>query len=319
MISCSLARTDRSINRVTCVRTFLSFRSDTMIKSGGEKKKPMDDIATGHRQEWWKQISIEPVVFLYMLAIYLNVPTDEALLYRQVCLKLYHESLCNTDMKTLNHTMEDRIQKYASTYGMYFNLVYSIPTIFTSILCGTWSDRYSYRIPMMLANMGCILATIVNLFASIRKYHLSIEILFLSNLLISLFGSTSTMFSIVYNYILHVSSMANRTQRLGIVESCFMFGSTFGLLASGFLLDLTNFQLIFVLIIVLHLLNMVYIFFGVREVIPIDETLSPWKHFYGSLFIWNNVRDSFRMLCKRREHQQRKCLLLALLGLLCSM
>jgi hypothetical protein len=32
-------------------------------------------------RSWWKSITIELVVFLYMLAIYIAIPTDEALLF----------------------------------------------------------------------------------------------------------------------------------------------------------------------------------------------------------------------------------------------
>lgn len=270
---------------------------------------------------WWKSISIEPVVFLYMLAIHINIPTDEALLYRQVCYKFYNISLCNSINKMqLNQTnMEDIIQKYASIYVMYFNFVYSIPSIFISMIYGIWSDKYSHKIPMILANIGCILATLVNLFLSILKYNFSIEIFFLSNLVFSLFGSTSTMFSIIYNYLSHITTIENRTQRIAIIESCLMFGSTIGLILSGILVDLTNFQFCFLFIIFIHLINIIYIIFYVKEVIEIKQNILTWKNFYESLFICNDIKDSYRILFKQREFHQRKYLLLALFGLLFSM
>ncbi|CAF3176406.1 unnamed protein product [Rotaria socialis] len=273
---------------------------------------------------WWKSISIEPVVFLYMLAVYINIPTDEALLYRQVCYKLYNISLCNS-MNTnrinkidIYKSMEDIIQKHASIYVMYFNFVYSIPSIFISIMCGVWSDKYSHKIPMIFASIGCILSTIVNLFVSVIKYNLSIEILFLSNIFLSLFGSTSTMFSVIYNYISHITTIENRTQRIAIIESCLMFGSTIGLILSGILIDLTNFQYCFLFIIFVHCINIIYITFYVKEVIPTRQNIKSFKNFYETLFFYNDIRDAFRVLFKPREFNQRKYLLLAIFGLLCS-
>ncbi|CAF4744032.1 unnamed protein product [Rotaria magnacalcarata] len=274
---------------------------------------------------WWKSISIEPVVFLYMLAVYINIPTDEALLYRQVCYKLYNISLCNS-MNTnkinkidIYESMEDIIQKHASIYVMYFNFVYSIPSIFISIMCGVWSDKYSHKIPMIFASIGCILSTIVNLFVSVIKYNLSIEILFFSNIFLSLFGSTSTMFSVIYNYISHITTIENRTQRIAIIESCLMFGSTIGLILSGILMDLTNFQYCFLFIIFVHCINIIYITFYVKEVIPTRQNIKSFKNFYKTLFFYNDIRDAFRVLFKPREFNQRKYLLLAIFGLLCSM
>ncbi|CAF1202598.1 unnamed protein product [Rotaria sp. Silwood1] len=293
-----------------------------MIRSN--EKKVNIDLTSKKTIPWWNSISIEPVVFLYMLAIYVNIPTDEALLYRQVCYKLYNISLCNSinEIKTnktyIYENMEDIIQKYASIYVMYFNFIYSIPSIFIAIICGIWSDKYSHKIPMIFASIGCILSTIVNLFVSIIKYNLSLEILFLSNLFLSLFGSTSTMFSIIYNYISHITTIENRTQRIAIIESCLMFGSTIGLILSGILIDLTNFQYCFLFIIFIHFINIIYIIFYVKEVIHPNENIKLYKNFYEILFFCNDIKDSCRVLFKQREVNQRRYLLLALFGLLCS-
>jgi len=153
---------------------------------------------------WWKSITIEPVVFLYMLAIYIAIPTDEAFLYREICSKFYNISICNSmnGMKitqpNISKTMEDIIQKYASIFMIYFNLIYSIPSIFISMIYSIWSEKYSHKIPLILSNIGCILATLVNLFVTRFRTNYSIEIFFFSNFFLSLFGSTSTMFTIIF-------------------------------------------------------------------------------------------------------------------------
>ena len=274
---------------------------------------------------WWKSISIEPVIFLYMLAIYIAIPTDEALLYREICSKFYNISICDS-LNQMKHnrsetfsTMESLIQKSASIYMIYLNFVYSIPSIFISMIYSVWSEKYSHKIPLILSNLGCILATIINLFVSIVRTNYSIEIFFLANFFLSLFGSTSTMVSIIYNYLLHITTVENRTQRLAILESCVMFGSTIGLILSGILLDLTNFQWNCFVILSIHVMNIVYIVFFVQEVIDKQERMISCTSFYRSLFVWNDIRNSWRAICKKRRFNQRKYLLLALIGLLLSM
>lgn len=276
--------------------------------------------STSNSPSWWKQITIEPVVFLYMLAIYMNIPTDEALLYRQVCYQFYNQSFCSaiTEHLILPTTIEQNIQRQTSIYLMYLNFVYSIPSILMTMICGAWSDRFSYKIPMVLANIGCILATIVNLIVSRLRTNLSIELLFLSNIFISLFGSTSTMFSIVYNYITHITTHQNRTVRIAMLESCLLFGSTIGLILSGPLLDRFNFATVFTIVITIHLVNILYIIIYVREVIETQNDLLSWQNFYQSLYIWKDIRQSFRLIIKPRQGNQRKYLLLALCGLLGS-
>lgn len=274
---------------------------------------------------WWKSISIEPVIFLYMLAIYIAIPTDEALLYREICSKFYNSSICNSlnqlkrNQTDIYSTMEGLIQKYASIYMIYLNFVYSIPSIFISMIYSVWSEKYSHKIPLILSNIGCILATMINLFVSIVRTDYSIEIFFLANLFLSLFGSTSTMVSIIYNYLLHITTVENRTQRLAIIESCVMFGSTIGLIVSGILLDLTNFQWNCFVILTIHLMNIFYIIFYVEEVIEEQERMISCSSFYRSLFVWNDIRNSWKIICKKRRFNQRKYLLLALIGLLFSM
>ena len=294
-----------------------------MIRRNDERLNVLSSSKQNSR--WWKSISVEPVVFLYMLAIYVNIPTDEALLYQQVCYKLYNISLCNSmNIFKINGTdiyqnLEVVIQKHASIYITYFNFAYSIPSIFISMICGVWSDKYSHKTPMILANIGCILSTMVNLLVSIVKYNLSLEILLLSNIFLSLFGSTSTMFSIVYNYISYITSIESRTQRIAIIESCLMFGSTVGLILSGILLDLTSFQFSFLFIIFVHIINIIYIIFYVKEVIQTKAEIKSWKNIYEIVCFCNDIKDSLRITFKQRKLHQRRYLLLALFGLLCSM
>ena len=260
-----------------------------------------------------------------MLAIYIAIPTDEALLYREICSKFYNISICNSmnqlkrNQTDIYSTMEGLIQKYASIYMIYLNFVYSIPSIFISMIYSVWSEKYSHKIPLILSNIGCILATMINLFVSIVRTDYSIEIFFLANLFLSLFGSTSTMVSIIYNYLLHITTVENRTQRLAIIESCVMFGSTIGLIVSGILLDLTNFQWNCFVILTIHLINIFYIIFYVEEVIEEQERMISCSNFYRSLFVWNDIRNSWKIICKKRRFNQRKYLLLALIGLLFSM
>lgn len=260
--------------------------------------------------------TIEPVVFLYMLAIYLNIPTDEALLYRQVCFQFANESSCSalTEHVFLPKSIEEKIQRQTSIYLMFFNIFYSIPSIFMTMFCAVWSEKFSYKIPMICANCGCILATIVNLFVSKLRSSNSIEFLFFSNIFLSFFGSTSTMFSIVYNYITKITTNENRTIRIAILESCLLFGSTIGLISSGPLLKTFNFVSVFLIVIVIHLLNIFYICFYVRELIKTDEKLFTIKSFR----LCKEIRQSFRILIKSRQGNQRQHLLLALMALLLS-
>ena len=98
-----------------------------------------------------------------------------------------------------------------------------------------------------------------------------------------------------------------------------MFGSTIGLIFSGVLLDLTNFRWNFFCILFIHLINNLYIISYVKKVIEIKEPIISWKNFYRTFFVWKDIRDSVQTLFKPREFNQRKYLLLALLGLLLSM
>ena len=269
----------------------------------------------------WKKITIEPVVFLYMLAISMNIPTDEALLYRQVCFKFYNESICSSMIHHLSLpvNIEHDVQKSTSIYLIYFSLIYSIPSIFISILCSSWSEKYSHKIPLILANGGCILASVVNLFISTRRNTLSIEYFVASNIFISFFGSSSTMFSIVYNYMARITEEHERTWRIAILESSLLFGSTIGLIFSGFLLDFIDFPSIFLLIIGLHIINILYIIVFVDEIIDTHQSSWSLKRFCHDLSICKEIHQSFFVLIKPREKQRRKYLLLSLIGLLLSL
>lgn len=252
-----------------------------------------------------------------MLALHVSTPTDEALLYRHVCYRLFNATACRSAQ--LSDGVDRVVQKHASIYTMYFNVVYAIPSVCTAIVYAAWSEKYSHKIPMILVNVGCILTTLVKLLVSISEHRLAVEVFFAAHLLFSLFGSTSTMFSIVYNYLTHVTTGKNRSEHIATIESCLMFGSTIGLVLSGVLLELVGFQLNFLLVIGIHLVTIAYIRFCLEEVIPRSKDVFVWKEFYGNLAVWDDVKESMRVLFKRRKCRRRRYLLWSLAGLLCSM
>ena len=54
---------------------------------------------------------IEPVLFLYTLTLFMNIPLEKQLVYRKVCLNNYNETFCDlvTNKNATNITHEENI------------------------------------------------------------------------------------------------------------------------------------------------------------------------------------------------------------------
>ena len=110
-------------------------------------------------REWVSalQITVEPIFFIFTLSNSLASPTDSALVYDKACANLFSSEICgNLDNETYAKE-EAATQTLASKYTFYMNIVSTIPSLITTIIYGSWSDRFSRKYVILLPVVGRIL------------------------------------------------------------------------------------------------------------------------------------------------------------------
>ena len=263
-----------------------------------------------------KSITVEPIMFLYMYMTYTQFLTFQALIYQKVCLDNYNESICDilNKNKTLK-TEEDFVQKHTSTWLLYNNLAFAIPSVFTVFLfLGPWGDLVGRKIPLIFPIVGALLYSACNILNSVFiRAHLGY--LLIGNFVNGCSGGFIGMLMACHSYITHITAPENRIVRIGILQGMSFLSSTFGTAVSGIMLDRTSFVFVFSVLAVILVVTLLYTLVWVDNIVP-EAPEKGTKGWCKSL-----VLDSIKDVCicvynKRTSKNFMNVVLLLLMTLL---
>ncbi|XP_060069060.1 proton-coupled folate transporter-like [Ylistrum balloti] len=246
----------------------------------------------------FRQTTVEPILFLYMFASFLEFPVLQDLIYTRVCLEKFPNSSYICDNLS-NNTMKEEeysVQKEASSWIMYYNVAYTIPAVITvTLFLGPWGDRLGRKIPLMLTIIGNLLLTACNLIVTSHT-NISIKYILIGKIINGVTGGYIGLMMSVYSYIGHISSARNRTSRVGVAEGMIFLSGTAGVLISGILVDKTSFNFVFSFICVIQFLALLYTVFMLENLKPSQEQTDTSVWLYTRLFF----RDSWLCVSRRR-------------------
>ena len=239
---------ERSAETKASVDSSVSHTGSKIISASGDWKAPLEEgqipwspwhLYLSFRRE--KIITVEPVLFLYMFATYLYFPlSQQYLLWR-----FGSEKLQNTSFPFPNGShyciLEDELNHFTDsnkTYGIvqgkanditfYNNLLSSLPSAFAAVLFGPLSDRFGRKPIIIVVAIGAALQALGII--AIMHFELNIYLLMIPSAISGFTGGFATMLTMCFSYIADVSTLKQRTWRIGIVESMIFVG---GALAEG--------------------------------------------------------------------------------------
>lgn len=219
-----------------------------------------------------KAITVEPVAFLMLFASLLAGITTQTLALEKTCrvnLNL-SEAICDAlrNQNTDNNTENERlVQLYVANLLTWKSIITSVFPCLILTFVGGWMDLTGRRkVIMLLPVIGEVFQNLSNILNVIFFYELKVEyLIFLDASLSSIAGGWSVMFLAVFSYIADITTEKNRTHRLGLVSFCTYVGMPIGLALSGIMLKQFGYLAIYITAISLHVLNLCYITFCIRD------------------------------------------------------
>ena len=197
-----------------------------------------------------KVITIEPVVFLYMLAVYLNSAlTSQYYDWRFGKLALMNTSFPSAqnlsfcinsselDLYGGNGTA-DGVQTSSRHLLIFTGLAHALPSIFTALLLGPFSDHYGRKFIIYFVTVGAILQGLMSI--SVIHFELDIYFFILISAVSGITGGYASILTATMAYIADISSQRWRTFRIGLVESMVFFSGAVGQGISGYWLAELN-------------------------------------------------------------------------------
>ena len=171
----------------------------------------------------WKNITIEPVIFLYLTSVGLISVIRPNLLLDKACrIKLnLTDEICD-NLSNLNETSEYynvtiEVQKVVADYETTLSLAAALPRVAFTLLAGPWSDRHGRRLLIIIPIVGQAITALTLILNVKFFYDLPFEALYFEYVN-ELSGNFVVYYLGVYSYMADITSTDERTARLGILD-----------------------------------------------------------------------------------------------------
>ncbi|XP_067131900.1 proton-coupled folate transporter-like [Centruroides vittatus] len=261
-------------------------------------------------------VTVEPALFLYMLAIFLETSVLQDLISTKICMNQtnFSETLCrglenNTFYKNL--TKNKIYEEERTTWITYNNaILYGLNLVVASYM-GSWSDKFSRKLVMLIPPINSILACIN--FIIISNYLYSrMELIFISSILSGLSGGTVAFIGSCFGYLSNITIKETRNKRIAFTEAMLIIGGTVGFYIGGGMLKHTNYVDIFILELCIHCLSVIYIIFFIKELKHDDKIQS--GNLCTKFFSVKHIIEMFSMIFRQREDNKRCYIVLSLIA-----
>ncbi|KAL3289020.1 hypothetical protein HHI36_003463 [Cryptolaemus montrouzieri] len=262
-------------------------------------------------------ITVEPIVFLYILASTMNSLVTQNLSLEKACRVNLHlnESICDAMVlrNRSGYLPEDEVdvQKMVVQWAAYKAFVIGSVTVVLIVFFGSWSDRHRRRKPLILFPMyGDLIGSIGLLICSFYLRELSIEYTWLVDTIsLALFGGPCILFLGIYSYVGGNSSEEDKTLRIGSVAIANMVGMSTGMFMSGILLNRLGFLGAYSISATCLTMAILYGRVMVKEKgVKVEEDVK--TGFFQDLFALEHVKNTFKICFQKRECNRRKRILI---------
>ncbi|XP_050525053.1 uncharacterized protein LOC126896376 isoform X2 [Daktulosphaira vitifoliae] len=299
------------------------------IEDNEENKSMLDLYREKHEKEispkefnlkvkcFFSNITVEPVLLFFQISSLMSNLTTQNLNLRKVCrVNLnYTEEICfalENKNATLFKNEEIVVQTLVANMLIWQTVIQnSIPCILV-IFIGSWSDRHKKRKPFLLLpifgelirNTGLILC--VYFF-----YELPLEVVGLvESLPSSIMGSLPVFYMAAFSYITDITSIKNRTMRIGLLNIAYGTAWSIGTAFSGVIFQKFGFYGVYYASTLLFLLAFIIALVRVREkhnthkrevLIKSDETC---MFQIMDFFSMNHFKSSIKVTFKKEPHRR---------------
>ncbi|XP_018344613.1 PREDICTED: proton-coupled folate transporter isoform X1 [Trachymyrmex septentrionalis] len=173
---------------------------------------------------WIKHISVEPTMWLYMMAFMFTSVVEQDLFRYKAC-RVDHgvsEEICRHLSDDDNKEIKTKIQMTVSEFHQWNDIAGHVVPIILAMFYGNWSDRRGRKLPLVLGLTGkFIYSFMIVINCMIDTWNLNM-VVYTATLPMSILGSDVAIFGSSFAYISDVSSVQQRTMRITILDVVYL-------------------------------------------------------------------------------------------------
>lgn len=268
-----------------------------------------------------KCITVEPVLFFYMMNIFLETNALQELIFVKSCISIVNPPNISDCSSKYQSNFTDLIKQEKAAWVGYNSGVLFFFTFFGSFFVASWSDKFGRKFPMLIPPIGTLIAGSVNCVLCMF-IHSPIEYLLISATISGLSFGTVGIISSTFGFIADISDESSRTKRFVILEAMIHIGGTLGIYVGreflknvDYSLTINGFSQLFIFQMSVSLVVIFYIIF----IIPSQSGSSVESSTIScsNLFHLKHIQDTVKSVFRRRDAGKRKHILLLFLALCC--
>ncbi|XP_006811206.1 proton-coupled folate transporter-like [Saccoglossus kowalevskii] len=182
-------------------------------------------------------VTMKPVVFCIMFA-HSTLTAIRVQFVKKTVAASYDFTSDNNDNCTVNTTdphyiLGLTVTSEASQWLLYFQIISTALSLFSGTFLGSYSERGGGRkLPLLIPTAGYTFYMFLNFVFMYLK--LPLQYFFITEIVAGLTGNTYTALAISFAYMADITSRANRTYRLVILEACIFIGGSISQLSTGY-------------------------------------------------------------------------------------
>ncbi|VVC29234.1 Hypothetical protein CINCED_3A024610 [Cinara cedri] len=264
----------------------------------------------------FQNITVEPLLAFFQVSSVLSALTTQNLNLKKACrvnLQMDDEVCFGLENKNISSFVTEEVQVQQAVADMLIwqtVIQSSIPCVLV-IFIGSWSDRNRKRKPCMLVPvLGELMRNAGLLLCVFYFYELPMEVAGLvESVPTSLTGGLTVLYLAAFSYMGDISSIKNRTLRVGLMNLFFGAAWPIGAALSGILFQKYGFLGVYYISTVLYLLAGLYGLVRIKENPgpavgaitngSVDKTQKPCMYLITDFFNMKHIREALRVTFKK--------------------
>ncbi|XP_075991267.1 lysosomal proton-coupled steroid conjugate and bile acid symporter SLC46A3 [Anticarsia gemmatalis] len=174
-----------------------------------------------NKKPWYKYITVEPPMFFYMMAYMITNVIEQAFYVFQACTinHGYSEEVCHniSNYEDINR----EVQITASTFHQWNGIATHIVPLLLAFFLGSYSDKRGRKVILLAGLLGKLYFSIMITVNTMMAWPLE-YVIYTASFPSALTGADLAIFAGCFAYIADVSSLKNRTLRVGILDVVYL-------------------------------------------------------------------------------------------------
>ncbi|CAK1553439.1 unnamed protein product [Leptosia nina] len=261
-----------------------------------------------------ENVTVEPIMACYIMPSVLASLATQNLNLEKACLVNlnFTTEVCDAlkSRNTENYTIyENQVQTLIASIQAWKNIIQTAFPVLIILFVGAWSDKTGKRKACILMPIfGEFLTCVGFLLNTYFFYELPAEVAALTESIFpALTGGWYTNFIGVFSYISDITTVEDRTYRVGIVNLCMSLGYPIGSALSGILLKMIGYYGIFSLSAMLYVFSIIYGILYLHDPKPkvVEKKRSGLTGFFVEFFDFGLVSETFKVAFRKGPGSRR--------------